>query len=236
MKKALVYIALLVFFAPVQAQVIAKNNSKKKILSGLGIAGGVTYGKQVFNPEGPLAQERYILRGNGAVLAEFFHHPRYRWRTELEYNLMGTGELLYYANPAITDRNKTNFFTFNNYLKINFRNTGFIPYFLIGPRLEYLFIKKPEIYAPVIDNFSVLHVTGAIGFGAELTWDSPIRPFIEIFYNHDIMSSYSSYYADGLPQPTTIMYRAYELRIGLIYFFEGDKKDVCPKVYNPMGN
>lgn len=232
-KRLLTYFFVLVISVPAFAQMLGNNNSKKNILSGLGIAGGITYGKQVWNPEGPLAQERYILRGNFAVLAEFFHHPVYRWRTELEYNLMGTGELLYYSNPAVTYRNKTNYISFNNYLKINFRNTGFIPYFLIGPRVEYLLIRKAQIYPDVISQLHTIQITGAIGVGAEINWNSPLRPFIEAFYNHDLLYSYDNYY-NGLY--TSIGYRAYELRVGLKYFFEGIKKDVCPKVYNPAGN
>jgi hypothetical protein len=46
------------------------SKGKKKILSAIGIAGGITYGKDVFSPqEGPLAQERYLLGFNAAVLA-----------------------------------------------------------------------------------------------------------------------------------------------------------------------
>ncbi|HXP51524.1 MAG TPA: hypothetical protein VN922_16325 [Bacteroidia bacterium] len=234
-KTILTYLVIFCFAITTHAQnPYGPKNSKKNILSAIGVAGGITYGKQIWDPEGPLATEKYRLRVNGAVLAEFFHHPIYRWRTELEYNLMGTTEHL--DAPANTNVvNKTNYISFNNYLKVNFKETGFIPYFLIGPRLEYLLIKKPEVYAPVIQHFSALHVTGAIGIGAEAVWDKPIRPFIEAFYNHDIMPSYSSYYADGLT-PTNIVYHAYELRIGLKYFFEGTKKDVCPKVINPAGN
>lgn len=235
MKKSIItYFLVSVVSLSAYAQMMTSpNNSKKNILSGLGIAGGITYGKQVWNPEGPLAQERYALRGNGAVLAEFFHHPIYRWRTELEYNLMGTDELLYsYTYQKV--RNKTNYISFNNYLKINFRNAnGIIPYFLIGPRVEYLLIRRPAIYAPVIDQFNTIQITGAIGLGAEINWKSPLRPFIEAFYNHDLLYSYYNYY-NGLY--TSIGYRAYELRVGLKYFLDGVKKDVCPKVYNPMGN
>jgi hypothetical protein len=234
MKKLLLtYLALSAIIFSVHAQDIRDKNAKKNILSGIGIAGGLTYGKQVWNPEGPLGQERYILRTNIAVIAEFFHHPIYRWRAELGYNLMGTTELLYVpAGQKV--KNKTNYISFNNYLKINFRQAGFVPYFLIGPRLEYLLIRRAAIYQPEINQFYLLHVTGCIGVGAEAIWKSSIRPFIELLYNHDIMSSYYSFYADGL-QPTHINYRAYELRIGLKYFFDGNKKDACPKVYNPAG-
>ncbi len=235
MKKLLVLSLVSFSFVFTTHAQITPKGTKKNILNGIGIAGGITYGKEVWDPEGPLATEKYRLRGNGAVLAEFFHHPIYRWRTELEYNLMGTTEVLN-APSNQTLVNKTNYLSFNNYLKINFKETGFVPYFLIGPRLEYLLIRKSEVYAPVIAHFDALHVTGAIGVGVEAVWDSPIRPFIEAFYNHDIMTSYSSYYKDGLPKPTDIVYRAYELRIGLKYFFNGVKKDVCPKVDNPMGN
>ncbi|HSY76847.1 MAG TPA: hypothetical protein VK890_08325 [Bacteroidia bacterium] len=233
-KSILIYLAFSSIIFSVHGQDIRDKNAKKNILSGIGIAGGLTYGTQLWDPEGPLGQERYILRTNIAAIAEFFHHPIYRWRAELGYNLMGTTELLYIpAGQKV--KNKTNYISFNNYLKINFRQTGFVPYFLIGPRIEYLLIRRAAIYQDVIHNFYPFHVTGAIGIGAELMWKSSFRPFAELLYNHDIMASYYSYYADGLT-PTTIDYNAFELRIGLKYFFDGNKKDACPKVYNPMGN
>jgi hypothetical protein len=232
-KTILTYLAFIIVAYSSYAQDARDKNAKKNILSGIGIAGGLTYGTQLWNPEGPFAQERYILRTNIAVIAEFFHHPIYRWRAELGYNLMGTTELLYIpAGKKVV--NKTNYISFNNYLKINFRQSGFIPYFLIGPRIEYLLIRRAAIYPDVIHDFYTLHVTGAIGIGAELMWKSSFRPFVELSYNHDIMASYYSYYADGLT-PTTINYNAFELRIGLKYFFDGMKKDACPKVYNPAG-
>jgi len=77
-----------------------------------------------------------------------------------------------------------------------------------------------------------------IGIGAELTWRNALRPFAEVLYNHDLMVSYhyNGDPAGGSFYPTDFIYRGYELRIGLKYFFDGIPKDVCPKVDNPMGN
>ncbi|MGP8215287.1 MAG: hypothetical protein ACLQQ4_06970 [Bacteroidia bacterium] len=233
--KAIILLSLVLFSAVFSASAQdMREGKKKKILSALGIAGGITYGKDKWNPEGPLAQEKYLLAFNGAILAEFFHHPRYRWRTELEYNMMGTTEIL---NSPSGEKvvNRTNYLSFNNYLKISFAQTKFVPYILVGPRLEYLLSRQAAVYQPEISQFNLLHVTGSVGVGAEAMWKNPLRPFIEVLYNHDIMPSYSSYYADGL-LPTNIVYRAYELRIGLKYFFDGQTKDACPKVINPAGN
>jgi hypothetical protein len=214
------------------------SKGKKKILSAIGIAGGITYGKQVFSPqEGPLATEKYLLGFNAAVLAEFFHHPVYRWRIELGYNQLGTTEQLYVpSNKKVI--NRTNYLSLNNYLKINFKEAGFVPYFLIGPRVEYLLNEHAGVYPDVLKQFDKFHVTGSIGLGTELTWKNAIRPFVEVFYNHDLMVSHHS--DGGLivsdPYPTDFIYRGYELRIGLKFFFDGLRKDVCPKVDNPAGN
>jgi len=210
------------------------SKGKKSILSAIGIAGGITYGKDQWNPEGPYAQERDLLGFNGAVLVEFFHHPVYRWRVEAEYNQLGSTELLYVpAGQKTIDR--TNYISLNNYLKIVFRKEGFVPYLLIGPRIEYLINEHAGVYPDVIGSFYRFHVSGAIGVGAEMTWNNPIRPFIEAFYHHDLMDSY---YLNGnaIYTPTDISYRGYELRIGLKYFFVGLRKDECPKVINPAGN
>jgi len=210
------------------------SKGKKTILSAIGIAGGITYGKQVWNPEGPYAQERWLLGFNGAVLAEFFHHPIYRWRTELGYNQLGTTELLYQpAGKKVV--NRTNYISFNNYLKVVFKQEGFVPYLLVGPRVEYLLNEHAAIYQNLLSSFYKLHVTGSAGMGAEMIWKNPLRPFVELFYNHDIMVTYH-YNGDKIFFPTDMIYRGYELRIGLKYFFDGLKKDVCPKVYNPAGN
>jgi hypothetical protein len=205
-----------------------------QILSGIGVAGGLTYGTQRWTPEGPWAQERWLLRFNGAVLAEFFHHPTFRWRTEIEYNLMGTKELTYPPSSILLS-NRTNYFSWNNYLKIMYNKYTFVPYILIGPRIEYKFRIRPQIYPGEMGALNVLQVTGCVGVGVELMWSSPWRPFIELLYNHDLMPSYNNISNNGLTQ-TKILYEGFELRIGVKFFNDKSKKDKCPAVYNPMGN
>src|SRR6185312_2660306 len=53
----------------------ADAREKHTIVSAYGAAFGLTYGKQIWDPEGPLAQERYMLSWNAAGLVEFFRHP-----------------------------------------------------------------------------------------------------------------------------------------------------------------
>jgi hypothetical protein len=206
---------------------------KQTLVSAIGIAGGITYGEQIWNPEGPLAQERYRLSFNAAVLAEFFHHPHYRWRTELEYNQMGTRELLYIPAGQYTV-NKTNYFQFNNYLKIIYKETKFIPYLLLGPRIEYLFMRSAGVYPDIIGQFHLFQVTVSAGAGMEIAWKSSLRPFIEGFYNHDLLPSLRTVASPTEPI-TDINYHAWELRLGLKYFF-GGRSDSCPPVINPAGN
>ena len=205
-----------------------------QIVSGIGIAGGLTYGTQRWNPEGPLAQERWLLRFNGAVLAEFFHQPMYRWRTEIEYNLMGTKELTYPPSSVLLS-NRTNYFSWNNYLKIMYNKFTFVPYILVGPRIEYKFRVNAQIYQPEMGALNLLQLTGCAGVGAELMWNGPIRPFIELLYNHDLIPSYNDLFNGSLVQ-TKILYEGFELRIGVKFFNMKKNSDKCPPVYNPMGN
>jgi len=213
----------------------ADAREKHTIVSAYGAAFGLTYGKQIWDPEGPLAQERYMLSWNAAGLVEFFRHTHYRWRMELEYNKMGTKELYYPPSSALVV-NKTNYIQFNNYLKIIYKEYKVIPYLLIGPRVEYLFVRKASVYPEIIGQFHSFQVTASVGAGFEIAWNHALRPFMEGFYNHDILPSLQTVASPSQPILTTINYHAWELRIGLKYFIAKGKGDACPPVDNPAGN
>jgi hypothetical protein len=204
-----------------------------QLISAVGIAAGITYGKQHWSMEEPYTYESYLLGINGTVMAELFSHPIYRWRIEAEYNRMGTKEVVVDTKTGSKYTNATTYISLNNYLKIMHEYFNFIPYVLIGPRLEYLFMNQPQVYENVADGFSQLHVLGSLGIGAEKVCFSRLKPFIEAFYNFDFSPSYSGTTAIyGQPTPETIHYRGYELRIGLKYVFD---KGSCPAVINPAG-
>jgi hypothetical protein len=200
-------------------------SAKAQFIDAIGLAGGITYGIHDWFPSEFNTQERYLLGLNGAGFAEFFHYEMIRWRVELEYNQMGSKELVYSYYT-----NRTTYLTLNNYLKIQFRMLHIIPYILVGPRVEYLLINSPQKYGDVIGAFPKFFFTVAIGGGVELNTKSLFRPFIEGFYNRDLLPSYHS-------AMYTIYYHGFEARIGFRYVFDNSgKKAACPKVINPMGN
>jgi hypothetical protein len=212
-------------------------SAKAQILDAVGIAGGITYGEHDWNPEYFNTQEKFLLGFNVAGLVEFFHNPHFRWRVELEYNQMGSKELQFQLYT-----NRTNYITLNNYLKIQYRLVWIMPYMLIGPRVEYLLVNSPQVLGSMIGAFPKVSVTGAVGVGFEFINDGLFRPFVEAFYNHDILPSYhGTYQVTGPPlsdfSKGTIYYFGYELRVGVRYVFDNKtKKAKCPTVINPAGS
>ncbi len=207
-----------------------------QFVSALGAAAGVSYSKEGWNPEQWATQEQYLLRYNGAVLAEFFTDPVYRWRAEIMYNALGTKEVVI-SNKYV---NATNYISLNNYLKYQREFFKFIPYILIGPRVEYLFSRNASVFPDAIAGMSSIHISAAAGAGVELVSFSRLKPFIEVFYNRDLMPSLSgtiasnSPYDNGAPVSEVITNHDFELRIGFKYVLRARNK--CPRVINPAGN
>lgn len=209
-----------------------------QFLYALGAAAGVSYGKENWSNEQWAAQEKYLPGLNGAVIAEFFQDPNFQWRSELMYNQLGTKEVVVTNNYV----NRTNYISFNNYLKVNYPLFSFIPYILIGPRIEYLFSRSASVFPDAIGGMYSFHISAAAGVGVEKICFGHVKPFIEFFYNRDVMPSFTGNVASNSPVPplqgTTlsevINSHDYELRIGLKYVFDG--KSQCPKVINPAGN
>ncbi len=212
---------------------------RAQILDAVGIAGGITYGTQEWYPSEFNTQEKFLLGFNGAGLVEFFHSPVFRWRVEIEYNQMGSKELIYQYYT-----NRTTYLTLNNYLKMQFPNDQWFitPYLLIGPRIEYLLINSPQIYPQVLGAFPKIYFTAAAGVGFEFKNNTVIRPFTEFFFNHDVLPSYHGTYYNthtAIPydEPQNIFYQGYEWRIGARYIFVYKlKSKYCPKVENPAHN
>jgi len=218
MKKSRVIVAVLL---------LSSFSAGAQFLYALGIAPGLSYGKEVWSKEQFGAKEKYLFGLNGSLLAEFFPNPVFKWRSEIMYNQLGTTEL-FDANTYI---NNTNYISFNNYLKIQHEFFRFMPYILIGPRVEYLFSRNASIFPQAINNMYKLHLSAAIGAGVELISYSRFKLFTEVFYNRDVMPSFSGN-VNGIP--TVIIQHDYEWRIGLKYVFK--PRDKCPRVINPAGN
>jgi len=236
MRKTILYFSLFIF-------TFSLNSVKAQLVDAVGVAGGITYGTHEWNPSEFNTQERNLLGFNVAGLVEFFHNPYYRWRVEASYDQMGSKELVFQMFT-----NRTTYITLNNYLKIQYRLSFLMPYILIGPRIEYLLINSPQVYGDVIGTFPKFWFTVAGGVGVELITKSLFRPFIEGFYNRDILRSGHGNVALPLYdpstkitttyiEPTTVFYHGFEARIGIRYVLDiKQAPPKCPKVINPMGN
>lgn len=206
-----------------------------QFFNAIGIAAGVSYNKEGWSEEQWASQEQYLLRYNGAVLAEFFDDPVYKWRSEVMYNMLDVKELVS-ENKFV---NQTNYISFNNYLKYQHEFYRWIPYVLIGPRIAYLMTRSAGVFGDVIGGMYTIHVSAAVGIGIEKVCYSRFKPFAEFFYNRDIMPSFIGNTGSIAPISSPlyhtvlneiIVQRDYELRIGVKYHIKGKPK--CPTVDN----
>ena len=209
MHKKLLFLTLLVL------QVYA---AKAQFMQGIGIMGGITVPRQkwwVTTSEGDNKERhKYIwVRFNGELFAEFINHDYINWRTEFQYSMKGT------KHKPTGEKNKVSYIAWNNFLKVKVETYRGYPYFLIGPRVEYLLSQA----TPSIPNgFSQLHFSWSVGAGFEFITYGQLKPLIEFHYNPDINYAEKADLLD-------VKNRALELRVGLKYVFEGTKS--CPAVY-----
>jgi opacity protein-like surface antigen len=201
MKKSVVISILILSFFSGRAQ----------FLNSVGITGGVSYSNQKFLFRDPdeIIKKKYKWGFNGSVFAEFFSHDYVRWVSEIQYNQKGSKD----KQADTTYRNKLQYLSWNNYLKLRYEMFAIIPYVLIGPRLEYNLkqrMQTPEATA----SFLKLHVSPAVGAGVEFVSYSQIKFFVEAFYNPDFPIQ------DAYIQPELhIRNINWELRVGVKYEF-----------------
>ena len=179
--------------------------SYAQFLNSIGITAGVSAGNQKFHFKDPLSIDRkkYIIGGNASIFAEFFSHDHVRWLTEFQFNQKGSKD----KRGDIVYRNSLNYISWNNYLKLRYEMYSIIPYIMVGPRLDYNLsqgTQSPEI----VGKFLPLHLSIAVGGGVELVTYGNFKPFIEAFYNPDVMPAYMS-------PNLHILNKNFELRIGL---------------------
>ena len=212
MKKFVLSILLVLTFLGGRAQ----------FLNSIGITGGVSYSNQKFFFRDPseVVKKKYKWGFNGSVFAEFFSHDYVRWVSEIQYNQKGSKDKRTYTDPdtTITYRNKLQYLTWNNYLKIRYELFSVIPYVLIGPRLEYNLTQRMQSPEET-GRFLKLHVSPAVGAGVEFVSYGQIKFFVESFFNPDLI--HDSYIRPELH----IRNKNIELRVGLKYEFLG--KEHC---------
>ena len=217
-------ITLLIFFS--QIGIVSA-----QFFQGLGVMGGLSYYRQKWwltytDGSSDKLKQKYILRFNGCVFAEFIKHDNFHWRTEFEYNQKGCKQ----KTDNGTFKNKVDYICWNNYLKIYEDEFEGTPYLLIGPRVEYLIKQNTE--SPMItDNFKKLHFSWSVGAGWEFPVFGNFKPIIEVHYNPDIDKAYkTSGIAPGALGVSSldIKNRPWELRVGVRIIFN---KEGCPPVY-----
>jgi hypothetical protein len=188
-------------------------SSFAQFFQGWGVMAGGTLGRQYWYYDEPLGKEKqkYLLRWNGEVFAEFFQHPTFRWVTELQYNAKGTKRE---EADGSTTKYLNHYAAWNNYLMIRKEMFAIIPYVKVGPRLEYV-VSSPQ-------DFKKFHLTGSLGAGVEFVAFGPVRFITEAHWVPDLSRSYV-----GNPD---IKQHAWELRVGLKFPFGGGG-EACPPVY-----
>lgn len=204
MKKIIILLSLVCFSVKANAQFV----------SALGITLGASASKQNFyvqNPEEKL-KKNYRYGFNGSMFAEFFSYKYSRWISEVMYNQKGSIDKIDDSNY----QNKLSYVSWNNYLKIRYELFHFIPYILVGPRLEYKLLQKMES-PPIVSKFSLLHVSAAVGAGIEFISYGNIKFLVEAYYNPDInkYNVTTGYVTD----PLRVQNINIELRVGLKYVF-----------------
>ena len=190
--------------------VLCSLSSYAQFFQGWGIMAGGTLGRQNWYYDEPVGKvkQKYLLRWNGEVFAEFGDHPTFRWVTELQYNAKGTKQVVF-EDPPIKYLN--HYAAWNNYLMIRKEMFAIIPYVKVGPRLEYV-VRSPQ-------DFKKFHVTGSLGAGIEFVAYGPVKFITEAHWVPDLSKSYS-----GNPD---IKQHAWELRVGLKFARRGES---CPGV------
>ena len=185
-------------------------SSYAQFFQGWGIMAGGTLGRQNWYYNEPIGKEKqkYLLRWNGEVFAEFGDHPTFRWVTELQYNAKGTK---HEEIDGSTTKFLNHYGAWNNYLMIRKEMFAIIPFLKVGPRMEYV-VSTPQ-------DFNKFHFTGSVGAGIEFVAYGPVKFITEAHWVPDLTKSYK-----GTPD---IKQHAWELRIGLKFSRRGES---CPGV------
>lgn len=193
-------------------------HAKAQFLSGYGISIGGTRATQFWNTNASDKTDKmkYRFGLNGSIFLEMLSDPNIKWITEFQFNQKGAKDIPY--NQEILN-SRTNYISFNNFLKYRLEGYDFSPYFLAGPRLEYLLSSNGPL------DYSRFHAGISIGLGSEFNFKDPWILFTEFHFNPDLGKSFNS-------ETLHVKNRAFELRVGVKYNLLSDKDfDACPPVH-----
>ena len=212
MKKLFSFSIIIIFVLQANAQFV----------NSIGVTIGATAANENFKYHIPLSISRksYIFGFNASVFLECLSNDNARWVTEIQYNQKGSIDK---QSGNTSYPNQLQYLSWNNYLKLRYEMYRIIPYFMVGPRLEYTLVQgtsSPDIRGP----FLPLHLSAAVGGGVEFVSYTNFKFFVEGFYNPDIMPAY-------IDPILHINNKAIELRIGLKYEFAGHKESCNTPTY-----
>jgi hypothetical protein len=185
--------------------------SYAQFFQGAGIFGGLTLSNQKYSFRNVEPNVNYKsinrFRYSGGLLAEFVDHDIFRWQMNAAHVQKGMKDYSQTGNAAY---NNYDHISFENYLKVRYELYHFVPYLLVGPRVEYNIIKSIAVFQPYSSSISPWQFSLAGGVGAELVTFGKIKPFIEAYYNPYILPLYNK-------DKVSITGRTFELRVGIIY-------------------
>lgn len=168
---------------------------------------------------------KFIFRPAGGVVFDFFSNENAKWRSEFEYNTMGSREIVTTDGVEKKFKNKLDYISWNNLLKIQGEIFSGFPYGMIGLRTQYLFRNNPEFYQPVMNDLARFHFSWNIAAGFEFMAYGPLRFFSEYHLVSDIPSLYSK-------ENLKVRNLTHELRVGLMYRFQKRAENCNSPIYN----
>jgi hypothetical protein len=188
-------------------------NCNAQFISSYGVSGGITRSNQIWTNVNmdPRNRQGHLWGGNGSFLVEFFGHPVFSWRSEIQLNQKGSRYSE--ANGEVT--NRLNYACFNNFLKLTAEGYNASAYILGGPRIEYMYTGWGN----------KLHGSISAGFGFDFNVYEPLIIFTEFHYNPDIRP-----FPVHEHDQARIYNTAWEIRIGFRKKLKKRFRDDCPPV------
>jgi hypothetical protein len=155
---------------------------------------------------------KLLYRLCGGVVGDFFPGDYVKWRSEFEYNMQGSRELVTVDGAEKKYKNKLDYISWNNFMKVQTEIFAGFPYVLAGGRVEYLFKNKPQVYEAVMNDLGKFHFSWDVGAGFEFMAYGPARLFAEYHYHSDIIPLYKK-------DNVKVNNLTHELRVGVMFRF-----------------
>jgi hypothetical protein len=205
-------------------------SASAQFVNGLGIFLSGMAGRQKFKDESELRsigshKSKYIFRPAGGILADLGRNENAKWRTEFEYNSMGSKEKINIEGNDKTFRNKLDYLSWNNFFKLQVETFSGYPYFMLGFRSQYLLKNRPEIYQDILNQGKKFHFSWDIAGGFEFMAYGSFRFFTEYHLVNDIPSFYKK-------NDLRVRNLTHELRVGLMYRFIEKMERCNTPIYN----